>query len=111
MTDGQLVELSGRIFKPRRTYGAPNGPKLWERMYFRSCSEKGRRTFRAAAALFASENNWGWPDMSWPFMPIDPMDWYRDCGDVPRDKLRGKNGRDGEDRTPDSCGLFGDEPG
>lgn len=86
-SDGRLVELNGKVFKPRRITQRPDGPKLWERMYYRSRTGKGARTFRAAMALFASENNWGWPDPKWPFMPRNELDTYRLVGDVPREDL------------------------
>ncbi len=86
-TDGRLVELEGDVFPQRRTYTGTNGPKDWERMYYRSKTEKGRRTFREAMALFAMEHNWGYPSPDWPFMPREPLDHYRFVGDVPREEL------------------------
>jgi superfamily II DNA or RNA helicase len=85
--EGELKEMGGKVFRQRRIYGRPNGPKLWEMMYYRSRTDKGARTFSLAAALFARENNWGWPDRSWPLMPIDPRDWYLNVADVPRERL------------------------
>lgn len=87
-TDGQLKEMTGDIFKPRRIAKNPGLAKVWERMYFRSRTAKGARTFAAAEALFAMENQWQWPDPSWPFMPINEMDRYRFVCDVPRESLR-----------------------
>jgi len=86
-TDGQLREMTGDIFRPRRISTAPNGPELWKKMYFRSCTDKGDRSFRAAAALFAQENQWGWPDPQWPFMPTNEMDWFRHVREIPREHL------------------------
>lgn len=88
MLDGSLAEMSGPVFRPRRISRRPDGPKRWERMYYRSRTEKGHRTFRAAEVLFAQENDWGWPDRSWPFMPLDPDDMDRFVEDVPRETLR-----------------------
>ncbi len=85
--DGELRLVQGDIYKPRRISTASNGPQLWERMYHRSRTETGQRTFRAAAALFAMENRWGWPNPSWPLMPIDADDWFRLVRDVPIDRL------------------------
>lgn len=87
-TDGELKELTGRVFKPRQIMQSPTGPEIWKKMYFRSCSKKGTRTFRAAAALFAYENNWQWPDTMWPFMPIEEFDFYVPVSSVPRERLR-----------------------
>ncbi len=85
--DGSLKEMHGDVFQPRRISQKPNGPQLWERMYHRSRTGKGQRTFRAAMALFAQENNWGYPDPSWPLMPVDPVDWFKLVKDVPRERL------------------------
>jgi superfamily II DNA or RNA helicase len=86
-TNGTLKEMQGDICRPRSISQKANGPALWERMYFRSCSVKGRKTFRQAEALFAQENNWCWPDRSWPYMPLDPMAFFRFVGDVPPEEL------------------------
>jgi superfamily II DNA or RNA helicase len=89
-TDGTVRELTGDIFVPRRISNRPDGPALWEKMFHRSKTAKGARTFRAAAALFAYENNWGWPSPDWPLMPVQPLDWFRKVGDVPVERLRQK---------------------
>ncbi len=86
-TEGDLRYLGGAIYPPRRTYQAPNGPQLWQRMYYRSCTAKGERTFRQAFALFAYENRWGWPSLDWPLMPRDPLDQFRLVKDVPKEDL------------------------
>ncbi len=86
-SDGKLVEMRGDVFKTRRISKQQNGPAKWKAMYFRSCTDKGSKTFRAAAALFAKENHWAYPDPSWPFMPIDDEDYFRLCNEVPRDRL------------------------
>lgn len=91
-SDGTLRQLVGPVYKPRRLTTRPNGPALWERMYWRSRTAKGRRTFRAAAALFAQENNWGWPDPSWPLMPKVKRDWFLLVGEVPIERLVPKAG-------------------
>ena len=80
--NGELREMVGDIFTPRRIYQKPNGEKLWEKMYYRSKTEKGQRTFRAAFALFAQENYFQWPDPTWRFMPKKEMDKYRLVKDV-----------------------------
>jgi superfamily II DNA or RNA helicase len=86
--DGTLREMVGDVFRPHRTYAQANGPALWKRMYFRSLQPKAKgRTFRAAAALFAQENHWSWPDRRWPLMPRTELDFYRSVRDVPQDEL------------------------
>jgi DNA repair protein RadD len=86
-SNGQLKEMTGEIFVPHRITKRTDGAKRWERMYWRSRSLKGRRTFKAAEALFAAENHWGWPDRRWPFMPLDDADFYLHVADVPMDRL------------------------
>jgi hypothetical protein len=86
--EGDLKEMSGDVFKPRRVSTRPEGPEVWKRMYYRSMTEKGSRTFGAAMALFAQENHFAWPDKRWPFMPYQEEDFFRLCRDVPRERLR-----------------------
>lgn len=85
--NGQLVELRGEIFWPRRVSRGTDGPSRWERMYWRSRTGKGKRTFAQAEALFAMENDWDWPDRSWPFMPQRDIDFYRLVEKVPAEAL------------------------
>ena len=85
--DGTLREVKGDIFKPRPLCKRPDGEKIWERMYWRSKTERGDRTFHAAAALFAMENNWQWPDPKWSFMPKDDIDRYMLVSEVPMERL------------------------
>lgn len=86
-SDGTLKLMTGDIYRARPISHRPDGPAIWKRMYFRSKTEKGTRTFKAAAALFAMENNWQWPSPSWPLMPTIETDWYRLVADVPTDRL------------------------
>lgn len=91
--DGSLREMTGDIYRPRTTYSRPDGKAIWEKMFWRSRTEKGARTFRAAMALFARESmergkGYCWPDPTWPFMPVQELDKYRLVADVPRERLR-----------------------
>lgn len=86
-SDGSLHEMEGAIYEPRRICQNLNGPALWERMYHRSRSEKGSRTFKAAMGLFCVENYGQWPNPSWPLMPRDRFDFYRLVADVPPERL------------------------
>ncbi len=86
--DGTLKEMSGDIFRPHAVCRHPDGPARWKQMYFRSLQPKANgRSFRAAMALFAYENNWQWPARDWPYMPIDPIDFFKPVRDVPQDTL------------------------
>lgn len=84
---GELRELRGDIFRPRRVCKQPNGPGKWKQMYFRSKTKKGERTFSQAFALFAQENYWQWPDLTWPLMPLKEIDRYRLVAEVPPERL------------------------
>ncbi len=90
-TDGELREMTGDIFAPRRPYKRPDGVELWKKMFWRSRTAKGERTFRAAMALFARENFNQWPDESWPYMPIREIDKYRLVKNVPIENLVQEN--------------------
>jgi superfamily II DNA or RNA helicase len=81
-TEGSLKEMVGDIFRPRRISQRLDGPKVWEKMYWRSRTQKGEKTFRQAMALFAAENNWCWPDPKWPLMPKYEDHSYRLVKDV-----------------------------
>jgi len=88
-TTGQLKLMVGDIFAPRRVTKRIDGPRVWERYYYRARSEKWDATFHQAEGLFAHENNrdYGWPDRNWPLMPIDPIDFPRKVRDVPVTRL------------------------
>lgn len=86
-TDGDLREMAGAIYLPRRVMHDNRGPEIWKRMYFRSKTASADRTFLAAEALFAYENKWQWPDRSWPLMPVLDLDRWRKVADVPADRL------------------------
>jgi DNA repair protein RadD len=90
MADGTLKELRGDIYKPRRVTRRPDAAQVWENIYYRSLTARGERSFNAAAAVFARENNWAWPPRELPLMPTDPLDWYRLVKDVPRERLISK---------------------
>ncbi len=87
-SDGTLKEMTGDIYQPRRLSRKPNNAKIWEKMYYRS--RRAGRTFRAAEALFAKENNWFYPPRDLPLMPIEIGDWFRKVRDVPVERLTRK---------------------
>lgn len=89
MADGTLKQMRGDIFQPRRVAKDPKLKDVWIQMYYRS--RNADRTFRAAEALFAKENNWQWPDRLWPLMPIDSLDFFKDVKAVPVERLRSRD--------------------
>jgi DNA repair protein RadD len=86
-SDGTLKQYHGDYYQPRRVSQKPNGKALWIKCYYRAKNSKNRMTFRQAFAMFASENEWGWPDPTWPLMPTDELDEYLAVADVAADRL------------------------
>lgn len=84
--DGELRDVEGDVYQPRRERFEPDTTKLWQSMYYRA--KNGGMTFRQAAGLFAHEHRYH-PPRDLPLMPQDPRDWYRQVSDVPRDQLYG----------------------
>ncbi len=87
--DGKEMEYLGEVFKPRRITEKKNAKELWKRMYYRA--RNGDMTFRQAEALFAQENDWGWPPRDLPMMPLLPEDWLRKVADVNPERLTSAN--------------------
>lgn len=85
--NGTLKEMKGDIYKPRRISTSIDGPEKWKQMYFRARSKKWDATFQQAFAMFAMENNWGWPNPSWPMMPRESIDQFRKVSEVPKERL------------------------
>ena len=86
MADGTLREMTGDIFRPRKVDGRAEAVKLWERVYYRA--RNAGMTFRQAEALYARENDWRYPPMTLPLMPLDVADMNRKVRDVSRERLR-----------------------
>jgi DNA repair protein RadD len=84
--NGEERILEGDAFRPRRLTTNPEAAKIWERMYYRA--RKSGMTFAQAEALFAVENNWGWPPRDLPFMPKNWLEGFkRRVADVSREEL------------------------
>ena len=84
---GELKEVVGEVYKPRREKMLPNTQKLWDTIYYRARSKKWDATFRQAAAMFFRENYY-WPPKTLKLMPKDPDDWYRKVSSVPKESLQ-----------------------
>lgn len=91
-TEGELRLTHQDYFPKRAICRQPNGPEMWEQMYYRARSEKWNATFREAIGLFAYENH-TWPDPSWPMMPQSERDKWLRVSDVPPDRLIPKEGK------------------
>jgi superfamily II DNA or RNA helicase len=83
--DGSLKEVTGDIYKPRRHDRRPGLQERMERYYHRF--RKTDRTFNQLTALYAYENYWAYPPENAPYLPLDPLDFFRKVKDVPREKL------------------------
>lgn len=88
--DGTLKHMTGDIYRPRRINQAPNAVAVWIKMLHRS--RQAGRTYLAAEALYAAENNWAWPDRTWPGMPRQTIDLVRVVGSVPAEQLHDGGG-------------------
>jgi superfamily II DNA or RNA helicase len=83
---GNLKEMAGDIYNPRRTMKSPTAGSIWKNHYYRARNRGA--TFNQARALFAYENNWQWPPHDLPLMPIEERDWFKRIKDVPVERLR-----------------------
>lgn len=87
-TDGRLVQHAGLMYRPRTTYKSLDGPGKWKRVYENSFKIDKDLTFNQRCFVFAKDNNWQWPDPTWPYMPKHPNGFYRVVRHTPRDQLR-----------------------
>lgn len=86
---GELKEIEGEIYKPRRVKQMPDTEKIWTQCYMRAKNSKKGMTFRQAEGLFFYENHY-YPPRNLPFMPTHEADWFRRVGDVPTRDLTPK---------------------
>lgn len=86
--NGTLKELNGSLFRKRAIDTRSGARENWIKMYYRAFNSKNRMTFRQAIACYQSENQFQYPDHSWPFMPFETIDLFRRVADVPRERLR-----------------------
>jgi DNA repair protein RadD len=87
--DGSLKLMAISELRTRRV--AKTTPKLireWNRRIanYRKNPKLQKRTFSQAAVAFMRDNNFNYPDPTWPGMPINPVDWFRAVSEV--DELR-----------------------
>jgi DNA repair protein RadD len=84
--NGELKEIKGDIFRPRRIKCTPETEQIWRDYYFRGKSKKWNATFNQVEALFFREQHY-YPPRDLPNMPRDKRDWFRKVSDVPREQL------------------------
>lgn len=90
--NGELVEHTGNIFRPKRVENRNDTLTKWKRMYYRA-KNTGTMTFSQAAGLFCHENGY-YPPRSLPLMPADALDWYLPVCKVKYQSLRGHEATD-----------------
>jgi len=83
--EGELIEMHGDIYRPRRIDQRPELLKDWEKTYYRA--KKSDMTFRQAETLYAKEHKWRYRPRTLPLMPVAERDWHRKVGDVPVSRL------------------------
>jgi hypothetical protein len=83
--DGQLVDLTGDIYKPRHTKMKPTTQSVWEDCYWRCYNSN--RSFGQAYGLFYYENGY-LPPRDLKRMPLRELDWYRKVDQVEPQHLR-----------------------
>lgn len=84
--EGDLVELAGDLFPPRRVRTQKDTLTKWVQCYFAARNADPPQTFSQADANFARKNYYH-PPRDLPLMPREPADWYRRVKDVPDSDL------------------------
>lgn len=82
--DGELREMTGDAYSPRKEQMRHDTLKTWVKVYYRC--KRADKTFNQADALFAIEN-WYHPPRNLPLMPRGLADWFRKIKDVPETDL------------------------
>ena len=85
--NGELKEVEGEIYKPRRIKQLPDTEQIWQKCYMRAKNSRNGMTFRQAEGLFFYENHY-YPPRDLPFMPKHEADWFRKVKDVPVNELK-----------------------
>jgi hypothetical protein len=85
LTNGELIQMPGDIFRPRKVSHQPDAADRWVRIYYRA--RNSRMTFRQAETLYAKENDWNYPPRNLPLMPTKEQDWSPRVRDVPMENL------------------------
>lgn len=87
--DGEIRQMRGDIFKPRKVSLTPATERAWESMYWRAYHSKKGMTFTQAYGFYFHQYR-EWPPKDLPLMPKNQGDWHRKVKDVPRSELNPK---------------------
>lgn len=82
--NGELVEVEGDIFIPRRVRLESDTAKNWKNVFW-ACRKSGK-TFKQALGWFYQKHGY-WPPMDLPLMPLHPIDQRLYIQDVPFNRL------------------------
>lgn len=80
--NGELIQVHGDLFSPRKVSMREDTIAKWERVYWRCKNSKKPKSFRQAEALFLIENGY-YPPRDIPYMPTRDVDFGRKVADVP----------------------------
>ena len=83
--DGELREMYGDIYRPRKVATTTAHEKLWEECFWR-CRKTGK-TFNQARGLFAKLSQGHEPPATFRNIPLDHSDWSMKIIDVPFNRL------------------------
>jgi len=72
--NGELKQLEGPVYKPRKTTLKSDTQKQWEKVYYRLKNAKKDFTFSQARGFFYRENGY-WPPENCSLMPVNKSDW------------------------------------
>ncbi len=85
--DGVLRQMHGDVFRQRRI-GPAHLAAGWVRMVKAMRNKKSNRNYNQAAAFWAGEHGWEWPDPKWPMTPKETADWYTPLSELHPEKFR-----------------------
>jgi DNA repair protein RadD len=86
--DGSLKMIESKLYRARSIDKREGAVKNWKGLYWGWLkTKKFDKTFREMIAFYQTQNNWQYPDPSWPFYPKHSVDIFRKVKNVPMDRL------------------------
>lgn len=120
MRDGELRQLRGDIYYPKKVDCLPNTQSKWNAIYWRARNSgnpsktnpnkkpRAPMTFLQAEGLFAKENGY-WAPRTLFLMPRRLFDWYQQVREVPMARLNLDPDYKPKPQKADTPGLFAGE--
>lgn len=84
-TNGDLREVKGDIYRPRRVNNSPEAHKAWTQCYYQF--KNSGKTFNQARGYFQHTNGGTVPGPDFPLVPVNASDWALRVSDVPCSRL------------------------